>query len=68
MSEKDTTLTVELHDGRTFEVPSGSDAIDQAQGLVKTGSVVEMRDDGNITIHPIHCVKALYVTYRGEHD
>ena len=60
MSENE-MITVELQDGRMFELESGPDPLDRAKRFAEGESVLEARDDGSCTVHPIHSVKAIHV-------
>ena len=62
MSESDKTITVELEDGRMFEVdPSAADLGAEARTLLSGGSVTENRGGESFTVHPVHKVKAIHV-------
>ncbi len=60
MSENE-MITVELLDGRMFELGSEPGSLDRAKGFAEGGSVLEARDDGTFTVYPIHSVKAIHV-------
>ena len=62
MSENE-TITVELEDGRMFEVEAtaGTDLGRQARHLLDAEAVTEKREGGSFTIHPRRVVKAVHV-------
>ena len=63
MSDAETTLTVELDDGRKFKVDATprSDLETQARALLAGVTVTETRKDQSFTVYPTHRVKAIHV-------
>ena len=44
-----------------FELGGEPDSLDQAKRFAEGGSVLEAREDGGFTVHPIHSVRAIHV-------
>ena len=61
--DETTTITVELVDGRKFNVDptTGSDLGTQARALLDGVSVTEKRKDQSFSVHPIQMVRAIHV-------
>lgn len=57
------TLTVEIDGDHTFEfeIAEDTDAVAAAQAVYSRDCVVEVREDGALTVHPVSRVTAVYV-------
>lgn len=63
MGHRDQTITIEIDGGHRFEVVAtgGRDVATEARGIFSGECVVEQREDGSFTVHPIRRVTAVYV-------
>lgn len=59
----DKKITVEIDASHTFEVdsPGSRDPLTEARSILDGASVVERREDGNFTVHPVSRITAVYI-------